>query len=248
MSSTEKETGLNKHFELKFPNSSSLPYSYYEDTNYNDVRRCKLMLFSECIGSEEQLDMFRTQGDSISNRKNIVTKLLKNCGMYKMSINVVNNYTFEKIYTKERVVKHLERGCLNRAVEKSKLYDIRCVWSNEKFTNLYHEICYKVASNLDSNSMIESDYIKKKILDKQCKISDIANFTSTELYPEKYEKILNKINKRTNAEHKKKYSELYRCRKCKRNQTITERRYNRSLDEGVNLMIICTFCGFQWCG
>ena len=62
----------------------------------------------------------------------------------------------------------------------------------------------------------------------------------------KYIKIDEKINKRNNQESKIKYSELYRCRKCKRNQTTTERRYARSLDEGVDLTIICLFCGNRW--
>ena len=164
------------------------------------------------------------------------------------TINIINEYSHEKLFTKEYIVKNLERGCLNRAVEKSKTYNIRCVWSNTKFTDLYHSICYKVAANLDNKSIVQSDYIRQKVLNKTCKISDVANLSSTELCPRKYEKILLKLDKRTNAEHKKKYSELYRCRKCKKNQTVTERRYNRSLDEGINLMIICTLCGYQWCG
>ena len=53
-------------------------------------------------------------------------------------------------------------------------------------------------------------------------------------------------NLENNNEIKIKYSELYRCNKCKRNQTKTERRYARSLDEGIDLTIICLFCGKRW--
>ena len=151
-------------------------------------------------------------------------------------------------YTKEYIVRNLERGCLNRAIEKARVYNIRGVWSNENFTNLYHSICYKVSSNLDKNSAVNSCYIRDKILDKTYKISEIPNLTSIDLCPQKYEKITQKINKRINLEQKKKYSELYRCRKCKLNQTTTERRYNRSLDEGTNLTIHCIHCGYSWCG
>ena len=157
------ETNMNNgHFKLNFPNSIPLPYSYYENPQYNELRRCKLMLFGECMGSGEQLKLFKLQGDTINTGKAIVSKLLKKIDMRRMIINITHEYMFEKLYTKEYIIKNLERGCLNRAVEKSKSYNIRCVWSNEKFTNLYHSICYKVASNLDANSVVKSDYIRQK--------------------------------------------------------------------------------------
>ena len=238
----------SRSFKLNFPNTVALPYSYYENLKYNELRRCKLILFGECMGKNTQLDMVKLHGDTINTKKAIITTILNNVDISQLMINIINSYIHNKVYTKEYIITRLERGCLNRAVSKSKTYNIRCVWSNEKFTNLYHSICYKVATNLDKNSVVNSDYIRQKILNKTCKISDIANLTSTELCPKKYDKIKQKLDKRFNAEHKKKYSELYHCKKCKRNQTITERRYNRSLDEGVNLMIICVFCGYQWCG
>ena len=243
-----KESMKGRQFKLNFPNAISLPYSYYENPQYNELRRCKLILFGECMGETLQLDLVKMHGDTINTKKSIITDILNKAEMRRSIINIINGYMHDKIYTKEYIITSLEKGCLNRAVVKSKTYNIRCVWSNEKFTNLYHSICYKVATNLDKNSIVKSDYIRQKILDKTCKISDIANLTSTELCPKKYNKIKQKLDKRFNAEHKKKYSELYHCKKCKRNQTVTERRYNRSLDEGVNLMIICTFCSYQWCG
>ena len=193
-------------FKLNFPNSIALPYSYYENPQYNDLRRCKLILFGECMGENEQLDLVKAHGDTINTKKANVSTILNNVGMCRVMINVVNDYTHEKIFTKEYIISNLERGCLNRAVEKSKTYNIRCVWSNEKFTNLYHSICYKVATNLDEKSVVQSDYIRQKILSKMCKISEIANLTSTELCPRKYEKIRKKLDKRVNTEYNKKYS------------------------------------------
>ena len=151
-------------------------------------------------------------------------------------------------FSKEFITKCIERGCLNRAIEKAKSYNIRCIWSNNKFLDLYHSICYKVACNIDSNSVVESNYILKKILKHEVDFKNIANMTSKELCPDKYGQIDDRINKRTNLEIKVKYSELYRCRKCKQNKTTTERRYNRSLDEGVNLTIHCTNCYHSWNG
>ena len=93
---------------------------------------------------------------------------------------------------------------------------------------------------------MNSDSIKKKILNKDVNLQEVANMSSKELCPKKYEKIDQKINKRTNLELKIKFSELYKCSKCKRNQCTTERRYARSLDEGTDLTIHCLFCSHSW--
>ena len=99
---------------------------------------------------------------------------------------------------------------------------------------------------MDSQSCINSDYIKNKILNNDVDLQNVANMKSKELCPKKYEKIEKKINQRNNLERKIKYSELYKCRKCKRNQCTTERRYARSIDEGVDLTVTCVFCSHSW--
>ena len=115
-----------------------------------------------------------------------------------------------------------------------------------KFRDLYHEICYKIAVNIDSKSIIGSIHLISLIRDKNVNLSDIANLSGKKLCPEKYEKITKKINLRVNQEVKIKYSSLYRCFRCKNNKCTSERVYNRSLDEGVNLLITCTVCYNEW--
>ena len=217
---------LEKHFDLEYPNAISLSIKYYENDAFNTIRRCKLILFSHCLGDNKIIQ------NKLNSQINQQPK--------------INNTQQIEPLNKEQIVKYLERGCLNRAIEKAKTYNIRCVWTNEKFINLYHSICYKVACNIDPESSVKSDYIIKKIINNEVNLNQVANMTSKELCPKKYEVYDEKINKRTNLERKIKYSELYRCRKCKRNQTTTERRYCRSLDEGVDLTINCVFCGHSW--
>jgi DNA-directed RNA polymerase subunit M/transcription elongation factor TFIIS len=199
---------------FEYPNTIPLNIEFYENENYNNNRRLKLLLFGECLGKTE-----------IFNVKDTPEPL-----------------------DKKYIIKYLERGCLNRAIERAKIYNIRCIWSNDKFINLYHSICYKIAVNIDKNSCINSDYILNKILNNEVDPLKIANMSSKDLCPKKYEKIEEKMQKRINLERKFKFSEMYTCRKCKRKQTTTERCYNRSLDEGVNLTIRCLFCENSWGG
>lgn len=239
---------MEKHFTLEFPNAIPLSYeTYYADENYNAIRRCKIILFSDCLGSNKELDAAAKKKYISDRKRKDINKIFAELKLPDATISNIMSYLFEKIITKEHIVKQLERGCLNRTINKSKLYNIRCIWADARFVDLYHNICYKLATNLDENSSINSEYVKNKILRNEFDLQDVANMSSKDLCPDRYEKIDKKINQRNNLDRKIKYSELYKCSKCKRSQCTTERRYARSLDEGTDLTVICLFCGHSWC-
>lgn len=239
---------MEKHFTLEFPNAIPLSYeTYYADENYNAIRRCKIILFSNCLGSNKELDAAAKKKYISDRKRKDINKIFAELKLPDATISNIMSYLFEKIITKEHIVKQLERGCLNRTINKSKLYNIRCIWADARFVDLYHNICYKLATNLDENSSINSEYVKNKILRNEFDLQDVANMSSKDLCPDRYEKIDKKINQRNNLDRKIKYSELYKCSKCKRSQCTTERRYARSLDEGTDLTVICLFCGHSWC-
>jgi DNA-directed RNA polymerase subunit M/transcription elongation factor TFIIS len=231
-----------------FDNSISLDYDEYYSDSYNEIRRTKVILFSEIIYTifKDIIDMKSIENICMLTKvKKVKNQLLSY--LDDNTVNIILDYysITHKIYN---IAKKLEIGCLNQSIKKANKYNIRPIWEYEEFVLLYHDICYKVSINLDESSIIKSDYIKKRILSDNINLYKIATLTSKQLFPNKNKNIENKINKRTNVTINLKYSELYRCKKCKRNQTTTERRYNRSLDEGVNLTITCTFCKHQWNG
>ena len=148
---------------------------------------------------------------------------------------------------KTQFIMIVENSCLNESIRKSNEHDVHCVWSNNQFANIYHNICYQIFTNLDYDSGIFSKSLIKKIENNKINLHKIAKMNCKELCPEKYKEIEEKISKRNNIKKNLKYSELYHCRKCKKNQCTVEKRFNRSLDEGVNLTINCLFCGYSWC-
>lgn len=243
----EKEiTEIIEPVRILFPNSIPLDYKYYQDERYTKLRRCKLVLFGDCLGDKEQFHR-KSLGSALNKRKrNSIEELLYDMSFIKDAVFVISEYLNIPYLTKASIIKKLERGCLNRAIVKSKVYNIRCVWSDDQFVNLYNSICYKVAVNIDPESDVHSSHIKTKIMKNDLDLETLADWSSRELCPKKYEKIDRQMDQRMNMQRKIKYSELFHCRKCKRNQCTTERRYNRSLDEGVNLTVICMFCGHEW--
>jgi DNA-directed RNA polymerase subunit M/transcription elongation factor TFIIS len=234
------------HFNLIYPNSSSLPFIYYSDKRYNEIRRCKLILFSNSLNTNSI--HFNNSINNINNKRKIIIKFLLLTGFKKNTAKLIRDYTYAPVYNKLYISEIIERGCLNRSLIKSREYNIRAIWENSKFRDLYHTICYKVSINMDSNSILKSNYINTQIEKKTIVLMLIANLSGKELCPQKYEKLNKKISQRMNQKIKIKYSTLYQCFKCKNNKCVTERVYNRSLDEGVNLRIKCTVCYNEWGG
>jgi DNA-directed RNA polymerase subunit M/transcription elongation factor TFIIS len=144
------------------------------------------------------------------------------------------------------MIKRIENSCSNETIRKARDCNIRCVWENEQFQNIYHNTVYTIISALDDNDI--SNTLIKNILNKDIDINSIANLSSKDLSPQKYENIMFEINKRNNVTQTQKYTEMYFCKKCKHNQSTVERVQNRSGDEGSSFFITCTFCGAKWFG
>lgn len=140
------------------------------------------------------------------------------------------------------MLKHIENSCANECIRKSRGYNIRCAWENNQFVDIYHSVCYNLISVLsqENNTLID------KILTQEIDLDTIATLSCKELSPEKYEDITKEINKRVNTSQSVKYTEMYYCKKCKRNQTTAERVQNRSGDEASSFFITCLFCGMKW--
>src|SRR6476661_1153037 len=137
------------------------------------------------------------------------------------------------------ILMSIENSFINEAIRKSKDNNERCIWTNIQFINIYHDVCFRVISILDQ---CNKDLINKIINDNEF-TNNIARIPSKELIPEKYADITHNVNKRVNIEQTIKFTEMYFCKKCKRNQTTAERVQNRSNDESSSFYITCLFCG-----
>jgi DNA-directed RNA polymerase subunit M/transcription elongation factor TFIIS len=142
-----------------------------------------------------------------------------------------------------KIIKQIEQSCANQSHQLSVKLDVEPVWDNIQFQNIYHSICYKIF-----NGIQQSPIFRNGITNKNINLNTIAEMNNENIFPGKFENIRNKIKQRFSVKRTLKYSELYKCRKCLKNQCTLEKRYNRSLDEGINLTIHCLFCGNSWNG
>ena len=155
-------------------------------------------------------------------------------------------YTLLPYDKKTKLLIKLERSCYNYAINKAADENIMATWSNDIFCDLYHAICYKISSNIDASNDINNTTLINAILSNTIDIDTLPYMTSQELFPSQYTEILQRVEASKNIVQSVKTSAMYRCSKCKQNKCTIENRYNRSLDEGVNLTITCMNCMHSW--
>jgi DNA-directed RNA polymerase subunit M/transcription elongation factor TFIIS len=161
-----------------------------------------------------------------------------------MSDILNKNVEFRKLKYHDQIdmLAKIEISCEDEAIRKTREQNLRCEWSNPRFNDIYHIVCYNVISLLSD----DDDSIIFKLINKEIDVGTIARLTYKDLSCSKVSTIMNKINKRANIEQTIKYTEMYFCQKCKNNKTTVERVQNRSGDEGSSFFITCLFCGAKW--
>jgi DNA-directed RNA polymerase subunit M/transcription elongation factor TFIIS len=149
---------------------------------------------------------------------------------------------------KTKYIMIIENSCLNETIRKAQEYNIRCEWGEYQFEQIYHSICYNILCVLNPELDTGSWELLDCIFNNKIDINRLAHFSCKELCPKKYEELAERIEKRANIEDTVKYTELYFCRKCKRNKSTVQRVQNRSNDEGSSFYITCVFCHNKWFG
>lgn len=140
----------------------------------------------------------------------------------------------------------IEQSCYNSAVSTAEYFNQIPNFNNEMFCEIYNDICGNLFSNLDSESLVESEYLIDKVLENKINFSELGQMTSQDMCPEKYTELLKIIHLKNNVQQTIKYSELDKCRKCGESKCGMQRMQTRSLDEGTCYRYTCLNCGNTW--
>ncbi len=144
------------------------------------------------------------------------------------------------------LLKKIERSCYNYTFGKAQELNIPTKWNNPEFINIYTIVCAKIASNIDQTNSVRNTYLTDVIISGSINISNLPRMTSQELYPDKYRTVLQQLELSKNVSRTVRTTAMYTCRRCRKSECTYENLYNRSLDEGVNLIITCMSCGLEW--
>ena len=160
----------------------------------------------------------------VAFRQNVRDKINNYVEDYKKSINI------EKSIFNNSIFKAIENNTDQR-------------WDNPLFVVLY----------LDKLKMILC-FIKNKenvtqILKREINCGEIAFKQYNELYPSKWEKLLEEKKLRLENKYFPKIeasTDIFTCRKCKSNKCTYYQLQTRSADEPMTTFVTCIECGNRW--
>ena len=154
---------------------------------------------------------------------------------------------FNNIIKNKRISKKIEKSIYNYvnnfAINNN--YNM----NNRVIIRLYLNKCISLYDNINPSSYIGNKNLIKKIKKKEINIDTIADLTPQELYPEHWNKLLDKQNNTQEYLYSKKFvsiSDEYKCGKCKEKKCTYYQLQTRSADEPMTTFITCLNCGHKW--
>ena len=166
--------------------------------------------------------------------------------MFSSILNQHDVITKMNLKDKFTIIEKIEIACFDYSIIKATEYNIPTKWDHDLFKTIYNSTCAKIAANLSTTNTVKNTYLLPAILENTVNINDLPKMTSQELFPDKYKEVIHKLELSKNIQKTIKTSTMYKCRRCGKKECTIENRYNRSLDEGVNLTITCVACGNEW--
>ena len=161
--------------------------------------------------------------------------------------NIVNK--LNKIINNICISRNIEKSIYNYTIKISKIKNIKRIWLNIIFKNLYLSKVRSIYSNIDCNSYIKNKNFLDRINDNNIDIKNIANMSIFDIFPENWKDILEEKSKKDKLKYELKpeaMTDAFKCRKCGSRSTSYYEVQTRSADEPMTQFITCLDCNTRW--
>jgi DNA-directed RNA polymerase subunit M/transcription elongation factor TFIIS len=161
----------------------------------------------------------------------------------------------ELIATKKHIklnktqIKDLEIGIYNWSIDFADKHQIIKNWENNKFKKIYINKCVSIISNLDEELYLKNKTLYNRLKDGEFLPHELPYLSLQEIYPEKWNYIIDDIHKKEEATMNNKNiskTDQFKCGKCKKRECSYYELQIRSADESATLFITCLNCGAHW--
>lgn len=166
--------------------------------------------------------------------------------LFSSSFNTNEIFFTYSIDKKFDLIEKIENILYEYSIVKANEANIPANWNTDNFKDIYNVNCAKISANISQTNSVKNTYLPAAIFRNEIDICNLPKMTSFELYPEKYKSIISRLELSKNVVSTVKTTSMYTCRRCHKKECTLENRYNRSLDEGVNLTVTCVACGYEW--
>lgn len=146
-------------------------------------------------------------------------------------------------------IQDLEAAIFMTAYNEAKRRHVISHWSNPLFKQLYKIVCMRIIGNLTPDSYVGNESLFEKVKSGQIEIAHMADFTSYDLYPERWKEMEDRRIMREQAYmegNKGRATDQFKCNRCKKSQCTYYEMQTRSADEPMTLFITCVNCGKRW--
>ena len=162
--------------------------------------------------------------------------------------NNVISIIFSIIKNKKKS-KNIEKGIFDYSIQNAKDKNIQIDWMNKLFTHIYINKFKTIYFNINPKLSIKNNYLIKKIKSKDFNEYKIAFMKHHELFPEKWEVLLEKKRKKEESTKNVDLSlatDEFKCFKCFERVCTYYQQQTRSADEPMTIFINCLKCGNRW--
>ena len=144
---------------------------------------------------------------------------------------------------------NLECGIYNAVIKRAMEKNIMRRWYNPRFVELYRQRLLSVYTNLHPDSYVKNVKLLPRLFKKEILPHEIPFMHPSDMFPEKWEKILEEKAKRDKSLYERDFSgcsSQFKCGKCKQRKCTYKEAQTRSADEPMTIFVTCLNCGHKW--
>ena len=147
------------------------------------------------------------------------------------------------------IATNVEKGIYNYSIDKAKEINIKPIWKNKHFLNIYKNKVISIWVNLNNNSYIKNKRLISRLIEGEFEADQLANMKPQYTFPENWKELLDEKNKREKMLYevcKETTSSMFTCGRCKKKECTYYQLQTRSADEPMTTFVTCTNCGKRW--
>ena len=228
------------NFLLLFTLSKSANF-LLDITSYTNKNKLNLT-FYYYIG---YIDTMSRSSGTPSDEQGIMRALFKQIfvrAITKLQLDVDSDFL-------DTMIRRLEREAFNYTIRQCENVYTDRRWTNPNFVSIYSSICYKIMSNIDPASSINTEgglELVKDILMRKREPKEVCYLNSHEMNPKVSQIDRDVISNRLGQTVDRKFTSKYQCKKCGERKAVYHEFQGKGGDEISTIKYECIECGHFW--
>jgi DNA-directed RNA polymerase subunit M/transcription elongation factor TFIIS len=167
---------------------------------------------------------------------------------YRVKIKCVIDSVFSTLMGESDRIK-MEELIFQDSLKTADKNDVRKSWNMQGFCDIYLAVARRIIGNLNRDSYVKNAHAWERYKDGELTLEQLINQNYYELFPEKWEVMVDRQAKRERIQLEGDFSratDKWLCNGCKMRKCTYYELQTRSADEPMTIFIQCLNCGKRW--